>query len=105
MLGKMDIQIQVKDDVTNVTINTQHAQTRDMVDGASQRLRELLQDAGYQNVNVDVSHQSDQQKNDAQFMANSDSNDGLDSGSVSDADELPMTAQVTLSNSLVDYFA
>jgi hypothetical protein len=38
-------------------------------------------------------------------MANSDSSDGLDSGSVSDADELSMTAQVTLSNSLVDYFA
>lgn len=105
MLGKMDIQIQVKDDVTNVTINTQHAQTRDMVDGASHRLREFLQDAGYQNVNVDVSHQSDQQKNDAQFMADSDSNDGLDSETASSADELPMSTKVTMSNSLVDYFA
>jgi hypothetical protein len=105
MLGKMDIQIQVKDDVTHVTINTQHAQTRDMVDGASHRLREFLQDAGYQNVNVDVSHQSDQQKNDAQFMADSDPRDGLDSGPASNVDEQPITAQVTLSNSLVDFFA
>lgn len=105
MLGKMDIQIQVKDDVTTVTINTQHAQTRDMVDGASHRLREILQDAGYLNVNVDVSHQSDQEKNDAQFMADSDSSDGSDSGSGFSADELPITAQITVSNSLVDYFA
>jgi flagellar hook-length control protein FliK len=105
MLGKMDIQIQVKDDVTNVTINTQHAQTRDMVDSASHRLREILQDAGYQNVNVDVSHQSDHQKNDTQFMDNSDSNDGLDSGVASSADELSMTTQITLPDSLVDFFA
>lgn len=105
MLGKMDIQIQVKDNVTNVTINTQHAQTRDMVDGASHRLKEFLEDAGYQNVNVDVSHHKDQEKNDAQFMADSDSNDGLESGLESNEDEFAITEQVTLSNSLVDYFA
>lgn len=105
MLGKMDIQIQVKDDVTNVTINTQHAQTRDMVDSASQRLREFLQDAGYQNVNVDVSHQSDQQKNDAQFMAEPGSTDDLDSEPTQGIDELTMTTQASISNSLVDYFA
>jgi flagellar hook-length control protein FliK len=104
-LGKMEIQIQIKDDVTNVTINTQHAQTRDMVDSASHRLKEFLQDAGYQNVNVDVSHQSDQQKNDAQFMADPSSSDNLDSGTEPSADELPITTQITMSNSLVDYFA
>ncbi len=105
MLGKMDIMIQVKDDVTTVTINTQHSQTRDMVDGASNRLREILQDAGYQNVNVDVSHQRDQQKNDAQFMGEPGSNNGLDSDQASSADELVMTAQASVSNSLIDYFA
>ena len=104
-LGKMDIQILVKDDVTNVTIHTQHAQTRDMVDSASYRLREILQDAGYQNVNVDVSHQSDQQKQDAQFSNSSDANDGLDSDAASSADKLPMTVQINLPDSLVDFFA
>jgi flagellar hook-length control protein FliK len=104
-LGKMEIQIQIKDDVTNVTINTQHAQTRDMVDSSSHRLKEFLQDAGYQNVNVDVSHQSDQQKNDAQFMADPNSSDNLDLGTEPSGDELPITTQITMSNSLVDYFA
>jgi flagellar hook-length control protein FliK len=104
-LGKMDIQILVKDDVTNVTINTQHAQTRDMVDSASYRLREILQDAGYQNVNVDVSHQSDQQKNAAQFGNGTDANDGLDSDVAPDADKLSMTVQANLPDSLVDFFA
>jgi type III secretion system needle length determinant len=104
-LGKMEIQIQIKDDVTNVTINTQHAQTRDMVDSASHRLKEFLQDAGYQNVNVDVSHQSDQQKNDAQFMADPNSSDSLDLGAEPSADELLISTQITMSSSLVDYFA
>lgn len=104
-LGKMDIQILVKNDVTNVTINTQHAQTRDMVDSASYRLREILQDAGYQNVNVNVSHQSDQQKNDAHFGNGTDANDGLDSDVAPDADKLPTTLQINLPDSLVDFFA
>lgn len=104
-LGKMDIQIQIKDDVTNVMINTQHAQTRDMVDSASYRLKEFLQDVGYQNVNVDVSHQSDQQKNNAQFMTSSESTDDFNSGTATDSDELTMTAQITSSESLVDFFA
>jgi hypothetical protein len=54
-LGKLDIQIHVKDDVATVVIHTQHAQTRDMIDSASVRLREFLQEAGYSAVNVDVS--------------------------------------------------
>ena len=103
MLGKMEIQILVKDDVTSVTINTQHAQTRDMVDSASYRLREFLQDAGYQNVNVDVSHQSDQQKNNTQSMTDADK--VLDGEQSIDENNDSVTVQLSPSNSLVDYFA
>jgi len=55
-LGKLDIQIQVKDDTATVIIHTQHAQTRDLIDASSLRLREFLQEAGYQTVDVNVSH-------------------------------------------------
>lgn len=63
-LGKLDIQIQVKDDSAVVIIQTQHAQTRDLIDSASVRLRDYLQDAGYSSVDVNVSHrdQSAQQE-------------------------------------------
>ncbi|MBC8212003.1 MAG: flagellar hook-length control protein FliK [Gammaproteobacteria bacterium] len=54
-LGKLDIQIQLKDDSATVVIHTQHAQTRDMIESASVRLKEFLQEAGYNTVNVDVS--------------------------------------------------
>jgi len=61
-LGKLDIQIRLGDDATNVTILTQHAQTRELIDSASLRLREFLQESGYQNVNVDVSQRQEQQQ-------------------------------------------
>ncbi len=60
-LGRLDVQIRVADDATTITIQTQQLQTRDLIDAAVPRLREFLQDAGMQNVNVDVSHRQDQQ--------------------------------------------
>jgi len=71
MLGRLDVHIQINDDITNVTINTQHAQTRELIENASFRLREFLQENGYQNVNVDVSQQEQQQQ------ASQQADDGL----------------------------
>jgi len=61
-LGKLDVHIKIADDVTTVTIQTQHAQTRELIEAASTRLRDFLQESGYQNVNVDVSQRQDQQQ-------------------------------------------
>jgi flagellar hook-length control protein FliK len=66
MLGKLDVQIKIADDATTITIHTQHAQTRDLIETASVRLRDFLQESGYQNVNVDVSQRQDQQQNRSQ---------------------------------------
>lgn len=104
-LGRLDVQIQVADDVTNVTIHTQHAQTRDLIDNASIRLREYLQENGYQNVNVDVSHQQQQQA--------SDHPGGSSPGADSNGSALPASDGIDDnsdyryigSDSVVDYFA
>jgi flagellar hook-length control protein FliK len=69
MLGKLDVQVRVADDATTITIQTQNAQTREMIESASVRLRDLLQENGYQNVNVDVSQRQDQQQARAQSGA------------------------------------
>jgi len=69
-LGKLDVQIKIVDDATMITIQTQTAQTRDLIDSASIRLRDFLQESGYQNVNVDVSQRQDQQQARAQTTAN-----------------------------------
>ncbi len=59
MLGKLDVQVKVMDDAATITIQTQQGMTRDIIDAASHRLREALQESGFQNVNVDVSHRED----------------------------------------------
>ena len=61
-LGKLDVQIKIADDATTIVFQTQHAQTRDLIESASVRLRDFLQESGYQNVNVDVSQRQDQQQ-------------------------------------------
>ncbi len=60
-LGRLDVQIRIADDATTITIQAQQGQTRDLIDAATPRLREFLQDAGFQNVNVDVSQRQEQQ--------------------------------------------
>ncbi len=68
-LGKLEIQLQVQDDKAVVHIQTQTAQTRDLVDASLLRLRDALQDAGYSQVDVNVSQRN-------QSMAGQDGGDG-----------------------------
>lgn len=62
LLGKLDVHVKIADDATTVSFLTQHAHTRELIDTASVRLRDFLQESGYQNVNVDVSQRHDQQQ-------------------------------------------
>lgn len=62
-LGKMDVKIQINEDSTKVIIQTQHTATRELVDAASYRLKDWLQESGFQNVDVDVSQQQQSQEN------------------------------------------
>ena len=108
-LGKLDIQIQVKDDAATITIHTQHAQTRDMIESASARLREFLQEAGYSSVNVDVSHQEQSMQRDmAQQDSQSISDDqgGDQSASAEEgASSSSEIMSVMMDNGRIDYFA
>ncbi|MDH3634225.1 MAG: flagellar hook-length control protein FliK [Gammaproteobacteria bacterium] len=61
-LGKLDVHVKIADDATTVSFLTQHAHTRELIETASVRLRDFLQESGYQNVNVDVSQRHDQQQ-------------------------------------------
>ena len=104
-LGRMDIHIQITDDITQVTINTQHAQTRDLIDNASFRLKEFLQEAGYENVNVDVSHQQGQSQANEQARAGS-MDESRDEDASTDLHETGFrSGQGRDHSSLIDYFA
>ncbi len=107
MLGRLEVHIHVGDEATNVTINTQHAHTRDMIDGASFRLRDFLQENGYQNVNVDVSHQQQQHQQASDQAADHSGPGGegrLQSQDSVAADNAPKGNYFS-SDSVVDYFA
>ena len=107
LLGKLEISIQVRDDVTSITINTQHAQTREMIENASHRLRDHLQEAGFQNVNVDVSNDHKQNQPGADHPADSSrpATDEAEIGeqAINDIDQ--QKSGYYSSDSLVDYFA
>ena len=107
-LGKLDIQIQVKDDAATITIHTQHAQTRDMIESASARLREFLQEAGYSTVNVDVSHQEqsmqrDMAQQDSQSIKDDQGNQSAFSDEADSSSSEMMS--VMMDNGRIDYFA
>jgi flagellar hook-length control protein FliK len=104
MLGKLEISILVKDDVTSVTINAQHAQTREMIENASYRLRDHLQEAGYQNVNVDVSNDPGQKQPGAENLADSATSEDFELSDQADKDEVDLVSGNYSSESLVDYF-
>ena len=109
-LGKLDIQIQLKEDSALVTINTQQANTRDLIDSASYRLREFLQEAGYNSVDVNVSHQ--QQSMPEQGFAGqgqnplsgeAESDETAASGAVADGQSVEM--MMSMEQGRIDYFA
>lgn len=79
-LGKMDVRIKMDGDGANIVIHTHQAATRDLVDAASFRLKEMLQDSGYNNVDVDVSHREQGQASNEFAQSDSHSPENNDWG-------------------------
>lgn len=107
-LGKLDIQIQVKDDNAVVVINTQNAQAKELIDTASVRLKEFLQEAGYNSVDVNVSHQEQSMGQDGfAEQGQSGSGDDWSNQDNSDKDHSAHAVEMFIStdDGRIDYFA
>lgn len=108
-LGKMDIQIQVKDDSAMIVINTQTAQARDLIDSASVRLREFLHEAGYSSVDVNVSHreqsmaQHDSGQPGQEISSEVSQNDSA--GEIMNEGLSMHAASISINDGRIDYFA
>lgn len=61
-LGRLDIRVQVGQEHTQITFASAHAGVRDSLDGQMHRLREMLEQQGMHNVDVEVSDQSRQER-------------------------------------------
>jgi hypothetical protein len=106
LLGKLDVHIKFADDATTVVFHTQHAQTRDLIESASVRLRDFLQESGYQNVNVDVSQRQDQQQARSQTSLGSDADQQDESYQDPDFDHQERDAvNYFIGDGIVDTFA
>ncbi len=105
-LGKLDVQIKLADDATTVIFQTQHAQTRDLIESASVRLRDFLQESGYQNVSVDVSQRQDQQQARSQTSPGADADQQDESYQDPDFDHQQRDAvNYFIGDGIVDTFA
>jgi flagellar hook-length control protein FliK len=105
-LGKLDIQIHIKDDSAQVVIHTQHVQTRDLVESSSLRLREILQDAGYSSVDVNVSHRDSSSNQNASGDSQSgDSHQSVLQEPINAAVGMMQQASIAVADGRIDYFA
>lgn len=61
-LGRLDIRVQVNQETTQITFTSMHAGVRDSLEGQVQRLREMLEQQGMHDVDVNVADQSPQEQ-------------------------------------------
>ncbi|WP_133178832.1 flagellar hook-length control protein FliK [Shewanella decolorationis] len=103
-LGHMLVKVQVHGDQTQVQFHVTQSQTRDVVEQAIPRLRELLQEQGMQLADSHVSHGDQGQRREGGFGEAG----GSGSGNMDDfsAEELDLGLnQATSLNSGIDYYA
>lgn len=60
-LGPVEISLAVKDDMASVVISAHHATTREVLESDTQRLRNMLSDGGFTQVDVNVARDGGQQ--------------------------------------------
>lgn len=97
-LGKMDIQIRTQGDQVQVQVVAHQPMVRDLLEQQAFRLREMLEQQGFAKVDVNVSDQSQQDREQAQSRRNEFGGDA-DSG---DAVEQPAQRRETVG--LVDHY-
>lgn len=107
-LGPLDIRVSVQNDQASVSFNVQNATTREAVEQALPRLRELFEQQGMDLVDVDV---SDQQQQFAEGGEHRPGGEGLPGHAGSQAEEgddgpaISMTPDEVAARGGVDYYA
>ncbi|NMH65561.1 flagellar hook-length control protein FliK [Shewanella salipaludis] len=102
-LGAMMVKIQVQGDQTQVQFHVVHHQTRDLVEQAIPRLRELLSEQGMQLTDSQVSQGHGQQERRGSDDGGAGTGQGLDE--ISAEETVLSLNQATSSASGIDYYA
>ncbi|MFK5985474.1 MAG: flagellar hook-length control protein FliK [Pseudomonadota bacterium] len=110
-LGPIEASIRVVNDVATIQITATHITTRDALDAAIPRLKDMLEEQGFSQVNVDISDknfsrnasQESEKSNQGTSSAGNNLADG-EEGDFADG-ELTASSEKSKITGLVDYFA
>ena len=76
-MGPIEVRIQMQNDQAVVSFTAQHGATREAIDAALPRLREMLSEQNVNVVDIDVSQHSFAEQRDHQMSNNGDDKDHL----------------------------
>lgn len=77
-LGQLDIRVQLNQEQTQITFSSAHAGVRDSLDAQMHRLREMLEQQGMHNVDVEVADRRQQEQDDQRTFGGAAGNEGDD---------------------------
>jgi len=105
-LGPIEIRVTLQNDQANVSFVAHHAATREAIDAALPRLREMFNDSNMNLVNVDVSDQNSAASAEAKNSASGNEGEGGDAMNLFDELSEEDSAEVRLvSNGILDDYA
>lgn len=102
-LGKLDVQLSVAEDgVLKVSFNAENAQAKELLDNALPRLREMMNQSGFDQLDVSVGHQRNEQEDlpDQPGQHAAQEEEGADEAMMEET-----TTTVSVSDAVVDTFA
>lgn len=109
-MGPLDISVNIQDDKASIHFHAQHAVTREALQAEMPRLRAMMNDNGFAEVDVNVSQDSDAQRYEAD--ASGDGRGGGGSGRGEDEGEpglgetiVPAGGESISGNGLIDHYA
>ena len=109
-LGPVDVKVSVQNDQTVITFNVQNAGVKELLESNVQRLRDMIDQNGNAEIEVNVEERSSSREGLAQNQQNSQQDGRGTQGSAEQTDGIEEAVSVTgISNidnvSLVDYYA
>lgn len=95
-LGKLDIKISISEGEAIINIQTEHAAVRDAIDQAASKLKEMIQNQGFNQVNVAVNQEEKSMQRDAFSASDADSNNQDEDDVSPETNGLPQGIDVSL---------
>ncbi|HKM36706.1 MAG TPA: flagellar hook-length control protein FliK [Thiopseudomonas sp.] len=106
-LGRLDIKVDITQDHTQISFSSANASVRESLESQMYRLREMFNQQGMQNVDVNVSDQSSREQSDTQAQAASQGRSGTSTDNTEETQQhvTSIREQHDGRLGLVDYYA